>query len=237
MMRSTELKSAHFKPADFKFPHRHNSLSPAARFFFGLLCLAAGILPVLASFDIGPLGRDSINGPAWLGAAAGGVFIVAGIALMLGEDGSRSDHPLSYVLLACILGAFAAIANWIAFGPGPRECTMAVVGVAFESDSPANGIACRAGFGIGAGILDGFLIWLAAGAAQKFGAPSGIVTALERFGLIVLGLSLAPVALPLILFLAAKSLIAGFATYCATGKWPRNEAFIARMKAKRAAKT
>lgn len=227
-------RSADFKSTGFKFPSRHNSLSPRARLGFGLLCLAAGILPALASFDVGPLGREAINGPAWLGAAAGGVFIVAGIALMLGEDGSRSDHPLSYVLLACILGAFAAIANWIAFGPGPRECTMAVVGFAFESDSPANGIACRAGFGIGAGILDGFMIWLAAGALQKFGAPSAIVTALERFGMIVLGLSLMPIALPLILFLVGKSLIAGFATYCATGKWLRNEAFIARMKAKRA---
>jgi len=234
MMRSTELKTAHFKSPGFKFPSRHNKLSPAGRFFFGLLCLACGILPVLASFDIGPLGREAINGPAWLGAAAGGVFIVAGIALLMGEDGSRSDHPLSYVLLACILGAFAAVSNWIAFGPGPRECTIAMVGVAFDSGSPANGIACRAGFGIGAGILDGFLIWLVAGAAQKFGAPAGIATALERFGLIVLGLSLAPIALPLILFLTAKGLIAGFATYCTTGKWPRNESFIARMKAKRA---
>jgi hypothetical protein len=226
MFRSHEIKHA-----DFKFPHRHNSLSPKARLVFGLLCVAAGILPVLASFDIGPLGREAINGPAWLGAAAGGAFIIAGIALLMGEDGSRSDHPLSYVLVGCILGALAASANWIAFGPGPRECTLAFD--AFETAQPANSVLCRTGFAIGAGILDGFLIWLAAGAAQKFGAPGTIATALERFGLIVLGVALAPIALPLAVILFGKGLLGAFITYCATGKWPRNEAFIARMKAKR----
>lgn len=229
MFRSTEIKST-----DFKFPHRHNNLSPKARMVFGLLCVAAGILPVLASFDIGPLGRDAINGPAWLGAAAGGVFIIAGIALLLGEDGSRSDHPLSYVLVACILGAMAATANWVAFGPGPRECTI-VIG-AFEAAAPENSVLCRTGFAIGAGILDGFLIWLAAGAAQKFGAPGTIATALERFGMIVLGIALAPIALALALILFGKSLLGACVTFCATGKWPRNEAFIARMKQARDAK-
>jgi len=230
MFRSTEIKST-----DFKFPHRHNNLSPMARLGFGLVCVAAGILPVLASFDIGPLGRDAINGPAWLGAAAGGVFIIAGIALLLGEDGSRSDHPLSYVLMACILGALAATANWVAFGPGPRECTL-VIG-ALDSAVPANSVLCRTGFAVGAGILDGFLIWLAAGAAQKFGAPGTIATVLERFGLIVLGIALAPIALPLAIILFGKGLLGAFITYCATGKWPRNEAFIARMKAKRDARS
>lgn len=226
MFRSHEIKHA-----DFKFPSRHNSLSPKARLGFGLLCVAAGILPVLASFDIGPLGRAAINGPAWLGAAAGGVFIIAGIALLLGEDGSRSDHPLSYVLLACVLGALAATANWIAFGPGPRECTIAID--ALETAVPGNGVLCRTGFAIGAGILDGFLIWLAAGAAQKFGAPGIIATSLERFGIVVLGIALAPIAVPVALFLFGKSLLGALVTYCATGKWPRNESFIARMKAKR----
>jgi len=225
MFRSHELKHA-----DFKFPSRHSSLSPKARLAFGLLCVAAGLLPVLASFDIGPLGRAAINGPAWLGAAAGGVFIIAGIALLLGEDGSRSDHPLSYVLLACVLGALAAAANWIAFGPGPRECTIAID--ALETATPANGLLCRTGFAIGAGILDGFLIWLAAGAAQKFGAPGIIATVLERLGIVVLGVALAPIALPLALYLFGKGLLGAFVAYCRTGQWPRNEAFIARMKAK-----
>lgn len=225
MFRSTEIKHA-----DFKFPHRHNSLSPKARICFGLLCVAAGILPVLASFDIGPLGHEAINGPAWLGAAAGGAFIIAGIALMLGEDGSRSDHPLSYVLVGCVLGALAASANWIAFGPGPRECAIFID--AFEQAEPSNNVLCRTGFAIGAGILDGFLIWLAAGAAQKFGASGSIATALERFGLIVLGVALTPIALPLVIILFGRALLGAFVSYCATGKWPRNESFIARMKAR-----
>ncbi len=226
MFRSTEIKHA-----DFKFPHRHNSLSPKARIAFGLLCVAAGILPMLAAVDVGPLGRDSINGPAWLGAAAGGAFIIAGIALLLGEDGSRSDHPLSYVLAACVLGALAASANWIAFGPGPRECTLFID--ALERAEPANGMLCRTGFAIGAGILDGFLIWLAAGVAQKFGASGAIAAMLERFGLVVLGIAFAPIALPLALYLFGKGFLIACVTWCRTGTWPRNAAFTARMKAKR----
>lgn len=225
------FKTHELKHADFKFPSRHNSLSPKARLAFGLLCVAAGILPVLASFDVGPLGREAINGPAWLGAAAGGVFIIAGFALLLGEDGSRSDHPLSYVLLACVLGALAAAANWIAFGPGPRECTIAFDEL--ETAMPANSLVCRTGFAIGAGILNGFLIWLAAGVAQKLGAPGIIATILERLGIMVLGIALAPIALPLAIYLFGKGLLIAFVTYCRTGKWPRNEAFIARLKAKR----
>ena len=82
-------------------------LSPLARIALGLLCIAGGVMPVLASFDLGPLDRSAINGPPWLGFLAGAVFIAAGIAVMLGE---RLRHgPLSHGLFALVIGSFAAI--------------------------------------------------------------------------------------------------------------------------------
>lgn len=213
---------------------RQGTLSPAARLILGLAFLAGGLVPALASFDIGPLDRSAINGPPWLGFLAGGVFMAGGIALILGER--LRDSALSYALFALVIGAFAAIANWIAFGPGARECAIAFAGFLFESGSWGNEVACRAGFGIGAGVLNGFVLCMVAAALRNSIGPGKLPNAIESLGFAVLLLSLAPIILPMLLFLIGKILLEGFATRRKTGRWPRNEAFIARMKAKHAQK-
>jgi hypothetical protein len=43
-----------------------NTLSPAGRIFFGLLCIACGLFPALAALDVGPLHSSDIEGPPWL---------------------------------------------------------------------------------------------------------------------------------------------------------------------------
>jgi hypothetical protein len=213
---------------------RQGTLSPAARLLLGLVCLAGGLVPVLASFDIGPLDHSAINGPPWLGFLAGSVFMAGGIAVILGER--LRNSVLSSALFALIIGAFAAIANWIAFGPGPRECAIAFAGFLLESGSWGNEVACRAGFGIGAGVLDGFVLWMSAAALRAIIGPGKLPNAIEKLGIAILLLSLAPIILPMLLFLIAKTCVEGFATWRKTGRWPRNEAFIARMKAKHAQK-
>jgi hypothetical protein len=212
---------------------RQGTPSPVARVLLGLACIASGLMPVLASFDIGPLDRGAINGPPWLGFLAGGVFIAGGIALILGERWRNS--ALSYALFALVIGAFAAIANWVAFGPGPRACAIAFAGLLIES-GPANEMACRAGFGIGAVLLDGFVLWMIARAMRNILGPGPVPTAIEKLGVALLLLALAPIILPMLMFLIAKTCLEGVATWRRTGCWPRNESFIARMKAKRAAR-
>lgn len=217
------------------------TLSPLARTAVGLLCIAGGLMPVLASFDLGPLGRDAINGPPWLGFLAGAVFIAGGIGVMLGER--LREGRLSRGLFALVLGSFAAIASWIAFGPGPRECTIAIAGFLFSSGW-ANEVACRAGFGIGALLLDGFVlvaIARALGAIAGLGVllgalPGALPAAIEKLGGALVVVALAPIFVPMLLIGIAKVFVEGCATWRATGRWPRNEAFIRRMKAKRAAK-
>ncbi|HEV8392391.1 MAG TPA: hypothetical protein VGQ35_21230 [Dongiaceae bacterium] len=210
------------------------TLSPAVRIILGLVFIASGLVPMLASFDVGPLHSGDINGPPWLGFLAGAVFVAAGIAMILGDR--LRDSPLSHGLFALMIGAFAAMANWIAFGPGPRECTIAFAGFVFESGSLANDIACRAGFGIGAALLDGFVLWMIARALRDIMGPGRLPDAIEKLGLVLLLLALAPIILPMLLFPIGRIFIEGFATWRATGRWPRNEAFIERMKAKRAEK-
>jgi hypothetical protein len=210
------------------------TLSPKARILFGLICFACGIMPALAAFDIGPLHSGDIEGPRWLGVVAGGIFMAGGIALMLGERYRNSVG--SYGLFALMIGSLAAIANWVAFGPGPRECTIAFAGLFFEAGSAANDITCRAGFGVGAGMLDGFVLTMVALALRQITGSSAPSALIEKLGIGLMLLSLAPILIPLLLILIAKSCIEASVTWCRTGRWPRNESFIARMKAKRAAR-
>jgi hypothetical protein len=210
------------------------TLSPAARILFGLLFVACGLIPALAAFDVGPFQSSDINGPPWIGLAAGGIFIAAGIAVMLGDRLQNSSF--AYGLVALILGSLAMIANWVSFGSGPRACTAEFAGVYFESGSIANDISCRAAFGIGAVLLDGVVLTMAARALREIGAPGWLPTLVEKLGIGLMLLALAPIILPLLLVLIAKSCLEAFITWRKTGEWPRNESFIQRMKARMAPK-
>lgn len=208
--------------------------SPRARIVFGLIAIASGLIPLLAAFDLGPLDHGAINGPRWLGALAGAIFIAAGGALLIGERLRQS--PLSHGLFALMLGAFAAIANWIAFGPGPRACAIELGGLVFEGGGMASEIACRAGFGIGALLLDGFVLWIIARALRTLAGPGAPADAIEKVAIALLLLALAPIILPMLLVGIGGILLKSVATWRATGRWPRNKDFIRRMKAKHASK-
>lgn len=55
--------------------------------------------------------------PYWIAGLAGLVFVLAGIAVALPQRASR----LQDLLGALLFTAFAALALWIGFGPGPRH--------------------------------------------------------------------------------------------------------------------
>src|SRR5690242_9319912 len=207
--------------------------SPALRLLLGLLCIAGGVIPMLASFDLGPLDAGAINGPRWLGFLAGAVFVAAGIVLILGKR--LQDSVLGAALFALIIGSFACVANWVAFGPGARACSIAIGGLLFEA-SWASEIACRAGFAIGAILLDGVVLWTIAGSLRAIVGPGRLATGVEKLGIALMLLALAPIILPMLLIGIAKVFIESFATWRTTGRWPRNEGFLQRMKARRGAK-
>lgn len=193
----------------------------------GLLCIAGGVVPILAAFDLGPLARRDIHGPAWLAAVAGGIFVLAGLGLLT-SDGRRPT-PLSYLLFALTLAGFAAISHWIAFGVGVRQCGGSFGGFAMVPGD----LACRGAFALGALILDGALVWVLASGLRQLIGPGPLTDRLVRVGQVALLLGLAPVLLPLVLWLLGKAALGAVATRWRTGQWPRNEAFIARQQARR----
>lgn len=206
-------------------------LSARARWFFGLFTVALGLAPMLAAFDVGPLHSRDINGPPWLGFVAGGIFVLGGLGVIAGER--ARNHPLSWVMFFAVIAGFAAIANWIAFGVGTRQCSVGISGFMFTTTRAAAEIECRIAFGIGAGMMNGILLWSLGGGLAKLMPGSRLARLVERVGQGVLLVALLPILVPVFAVLIAKSLFAAAREYHETGKWPRNEAFIARMKAKR----
>lgn len=202
-------------------------LTPGAAHLIGLLFVAAGILPMLAAFDVGPLGREDINGPPWLGFAAGGIFVSAGLAVMAGPQA-----PLVGGLFGALaLAGLAAIGNWIAFGAGERACSGSISLPGLSSHSDFSGLGCRIPFGFGALITDAFLCYMIASMLQKvLGGPPRLAGLLKAAEWLILA-TLAPILLLLLIGILLSGAVGALKTRMSSGAWPRNEAFIARQKA------
>lgn len=209
-------------------------VSPAGRVLIGLFCIACGLPPALSAFDIGPFSSADIHGPPWVGLIAGGIFIAGGLALIISDP--QRTTPVTYSLIAFVMASLAAIVNWIAFGPGPRECTVEFSVLYFESGGWESGFACRAGFGVGALLMDGAVLWMAARALRNIVESSALPDLVEKVAVALFLLALLPIFVPLLAFPIGRELFKGFLTWRRTGTWPRNEEFVARMKAKNAEK-
>jgi hypothetical protein len=201
-------------------------MTPRGRFWFGLVFVAFGIMPLLATFDIGLLGPEDIKGPAWLGLATGGAFVAAGLAVMAGPD-----RPVFNSILALlVVFGLAAVGNWIAFGLGARVCDGSILFWRGEM----SGLGCRIPFGMGALITNAILVLMVVIELQKaLGGPPRLARQ-RKWAENLMLLSLSPILLPLVLYLFARGGMDALKTRLETGVWPRNEGFIARMKAKKA---
>jgi hypothetical protein len=78
-----------------------------------------------------------------------------GLVINLGDQGRFLTQ---YLLGLGIVGAMAAIASWVAFGPGRRTFTATVP---FLGRGPASEIVGRAAFGFGAVLMYVFLAMFA----------------------------------------------------------------------------
>jgi hypothetical protein len=207
---------------------RSQQLGPGAAHLIGLVFVAAGILPMLAAFDIGPLGRADIYGPPWVGFAAGAIFSSAGLALIAGPQAPLAGGLFGVLTLA----GLAAIGNWIAFGAGHRACSGSISLPGLWTGGDLAGLACRIPFGIGALITDAFLCWMIVSVLQKaLGGPPRLARLRKAAEWLILA-SLVPILLPLLLFLVAGAALGAIRTRLTSGAWPRNEEFIARQKAR-----
>jgi len=97
-------------------------LSPRAAVILGTLVAIAGVVPILGATGVIDL-KPTPGTPTWVGATAGLVFVFGGLAVMNGSTmgSSRARVGMQTLLGVAICAAFAAIAGWIAFGPGERQ--------------------------------------------------------------------------------------------------------------------
>jgi hypothetical protein len=116
------------------------------RLFAGGAAVAIGMLGLLMMH----LHPENLRVPAWVAFPPMSAFVWAGCALLMGEYGATRRFAPWLGVLATI--GLMVPAAWIAFGPGPRECTAILV---FLSTA-ASDWACRGAFGLGA--LLGLLI-------------------------------------------------------------------------------
>lgn len=200
------------------------SMPTKLRWFVALFALISGALPMLAALDVGPLSRDDINGPPWLGFVAGGIFFLLGLTLL-----APRQRALRVLLPVATGGGLAAIGNWIAFGAGMRECTGSISGYSYDSGD----LGCRIAFGYGALMLDSMLIWGTGALLVRRYGPRLLPSGIEKLGKGLFFLTIAPLLLLLLLMAVGKGFADGFHVWRKTGRWPRNEAFIARMKMRR----
>ena len=141
-------------------------LSPRGAVVVGLFCAALGTLVILASLGAFPSAPLTPGTPSWVGILGGLVFVLAGLAVIVGYAVARAnahgDLPpgtpfgvrlAQYVLGLGITVSLALIGTWIALGAGPRHCQ-----ITGTITAEANDTVCRVVFGAGA-----VLTWVVTG--------------------------------------------------------------------------
>jgi len=154
------------------------SLSPRAAVALGLVIIGAGLFLVLFAVGLVPGAEASLEAPRWVAACAGLMFALCGGAVIMGYAvaggvGPDGDLPAGtprrirltqYVLGLGIISSLAAIATWIAFGPGPRAFTVTLL---FVGRGPGDETVGRAVFGAGAVLMWVFWVVFLAVSVQR----------------------------------------------------------------------
>ncbi|HEV3349329.1 MAG TPA: hypothetical protein VHC93_19715 [Methylomirabilota bacterium] len=139
-------------------------LSPGATAWVGALCALMGLVILFVALGIIPTDESKLHAPHWVVGAAGLMFFLAGIAILTGPppdtpEASRTTWRIFLMGLG-IVGALAAVFNWVAFGPGPRAFGGSV-SIPFVSVSGASSERSgRIAFGIAAVVIDAFAVWV-----------------------------------------------------------------------------
>ena len=112
-----------------------NQLSPGAAILIGVFFGAMGTFVLLLALGTFGPARLSDGTPPWVGVAAGLLFLLGGLAVIVGHGiaggvGPGGDLPagtpfvvclVQYALGVAIIAMLASIASWVAFGSGARH--------------------------------------------------------------------------------------------------------------------
>jgi len=172
-------------------------MSSPVRFVMGALFIAMRLFALLAALDVPPFDQGK-NAPDWVVGLAGTLFALGGIFIWLqGTGWEKSAGALLGILMSAGL---AAIANWVAFGPGERGCTGSLSFAFGFTSHDAGEWECRGAFGIGAVMLDAFVLLAVASQLKTWCGPHKLFALLEKFAWGVLLLALSPLLLLLVVF-------------------------------------
>jgi hypothetical protein len=133
----------------------------------GALLVGVGLLVVLAAVGVIPADDKSFRAPRWVVSACGLFFVLAGVALAVtsapgAPEGAGRTTWRSLLLGGTIVGLMAAVFNWVAFGPGERRFGGGLALPFVSIGGPASEWSGRAAFGLGAVLVDLFLVWFVA---------------------------------------------------------------------------
>ncbi len=92
--------------------------SHRAQTSMGVLLLLGGAALIALAAGWIPAAPEKFNAPRWVIGAAGAMFIVAGVLMLIPAE---RRPALSAFLGATMASLFALVGGWVAFGPGPRR--------------------------------------------------------------------------------------------------------------------
>jgi hypothetical protein len=118
------------------------------RLLGGFVSAAAGLLTAAIIY----LYPEQLRAPAWVAYAACAAFVFAGLTIIAYEFALHRTH--AWLAAACT-AALLVPGGWVAFGPGVRECSVAIP---FFS-TVGSDLLCRGAFGLGAVIVAALLVW------------------------------------------------------------------------------
>lgn len=139
-------------------------LSRPAAVFFGLVFIGCGVMPLLIGLGlVAPAPTHGDPTPAWVGTAAGLLFVLAGATIILdygiagGLDADGDLRPgtpffirvVNFCLGLTLVGLMLAVFAWVAFGRGRRtfSATVAIPFVA-QHYARAGELPGRIAFGV-----------------------------------------------------------------------------------------
>jgi hypothetical protein len=127
----------------------------AGPWWLALIVLAAGAIIVAGAMGWLPL-RLSPGVPRWVGAAAGMVFVLGGIAVAMPARASRAKDAIGAALVTML----TAVGAWVAFWPGARTFSSSVAGGGVTVSSGGDEWVGRVVFGLGAILCGTFAAFL-----------------------------------------------------------------------------
>ena len=131
-------------------------LTPRARLVFGLGAMVAGLAPMALGMGLIAPKPGSMRAPEWVVFLAGCTFFLAGWLILLPESWVRTRSLLGVVLLS----GFAAVFDWVSFGPGERYFSGGLSIGPLSSSGSSSDLTGRIAFGIAGASMSLLALWV-----------------------------------------------------------------------------